>query len=78
MHYQTNSTGVSSTSPEEIDLLMADKDMEVRTTQEDTLVGSVELKALMERSDRKAWTQVLSHFGAIVLSGYGLRTIAPK
>ena len=75
MHYQTNSTGVSSTSPEEIDLLMADKDMEVRTTQEDTLVGSVELKALMERSDRKAWTQVLSHFGAIVLSGYGLSVL---
>ena len=35
--------------PEKIDHLMADKDMEVRTTQEDALVGSAELKALMER-----------------------------
>ena len=75
MQHKTNSTGVPSSSPAEIDHLMADKDMEVRTIQEDTLVGSVELKELMERCDRKAWIQVLSHFGAIVLSGYGLSVL---
>ena len=69
---QSCGTAIKNSSEEKIYLTVGDTDMEVRTTQATVLVESTQLNALMERCDRKAWVQLLSHFGAIAFSGYGL------
>ena len=61
-----------ATETETLGAAMADADMEIRTTQSTELVEPAELRALMERSDRKAWIQILSHFGALGVGSYGL------
>lgn len=57
------------------DAAAADGDMEGRSSQAKDLVSQEALKTLMLRSNRKAWLQTLSYFGAIGVTGYALRTL---
>lgn len=49
---------------------MADSSMEIRVEQPEELLDAETLKMLMQRIDGKAWIQVITHFGAVILTGY--------
>lgn len=51
---------------------VADPEMEPKTAQAAELVPAEALRGFMARSDWRAWTQVLSHLGAIGVTGYWL------